>query len=73
MVWEIIRDFAQSTGIANLFQDGNWKCLIMIALACLLLYLAIFKEAEPYLLIPISFGMLLVNFPGAEVYVKEVK
>lgn len=72
MVWEIIQDFAQSTGIANIFQGDNWKCLIMIALACFLLYLAIFKEAEPYLLIPISFGMLLVNFPGAEVYVKEV-
>ena len=72
MVWEIIQDFAQSTGIANIFQVDNWKCLIMIALACFLLYLAIFKEAEPYLLIPISFGMLLVNFPGAEVYVKEV-
>lgn len=72
MVWEIIKDFAQSTGVANIFQDDNWKCIVMIALACFLLYLAIFKEAEPYLLIPISFGMLLVNFPGAEIYLKSV-
>ena len=43
----------------------------MIGIAILLLYLAIFKEAEPYLLIPIGFGMLLVNLPGSDVYLKS--
>ena len=52
MVWEIIRDFGESTGIAQLFASGGWKQLVMIAIAVLLLYLAVFKEAEPYLLIP---------------------
>ena len=70
MVWEIIKNFGTSTGFALLFQGDGWKQLIMIAIAVLLLYLAIFKEAEPYLLIPIGFGMLLVNLPGADVYVK---
>ena len=72
MFWEIIKDFALETGIAQMFQGDGWKNLIMLAIAVLLLFLAIFKDAEPYLLIPIGFGMLLVNFPGAEVYMKSV-
>ena len=70
MIWEIIKNFGTSTGIAQLFQGDGWKQLIMIIIAVLLLYLAIFKEAEPYLLIPIGFGMLLVNLPGSDVYLK---
>ncbi len=70
-VWEIIQDFAKSTGIAGFFQSGNWKNIIMIAIALLLLYLAIFKEAEPYLLIPIAFGVLLVNLPFSDIFVKS--
>ena len=72
IVWEIIKGFGESTGIALLFQNDGWKQLIMIAIAVLLLYLAVFKEAEPYLLIPIGFGMLLVNLPGSDVYIKQV-
>lgn len=72
MVWEIIKGFGESTGIAMLFQGDGWKQLIMIAIAVLLLYLAVFKEAEPYLLIPIGFGMLLVNLPGSDIYIKQV-
>ncbi len=72
MVWEIIKNFANETGIAMLFQNDGWKQLIMIGIAVLLLYLAIFKEAEPYLLIPIGFGMLLVNLPGSDIYVKTI-
>ena len=72
MVWEIITNFGESTGIAMLFEDGGWKQLVMIAIAVLLLYLAVFKEAEPYLLIPIGFGMLLVNLPGSDVYIKQI-
>ena len=72
MVWEIIKGFGESTGIARLFQGDGWMQLIMIAIAVLLLYLAVFKEAEPYLLIPIGFGMLLVNLPGSDIYIKQV-
>lgn len=72
MAWEIVQDFLRSTGIAMLFEGDNWKQFIMILVAILLLYLAIFKKAEPYLLIPIAFGMLLVNLPESDVYLKQV-
>ena len=45
------------------FADGGWKYAIMIAVACVLLYLAIVKEFEPLLLLPIGFGMLMTNLP----------
>ena len=63
-VWENIGKFFGDSGIAQLFADGGWKNLIMLAIACVLIFLAIKKDFEPYLLIPIGFGMLLVNFPG---------
>ena len=58
-------DLWNSSGLAQLlnFENGGWKCLIMIAVACVLLYLAIKKQFEPLLLLPIAFGMLLVNLP----------
>ncbi|MFA6843150.1 MAG: sodium ion-translocating decarboxylase subunit beta [Bacilli bacterium] len=68
MFWHIIETFATSTGIAGLFEAGGWKSLIMILVAFLLLYLAIFKKAEPYLLIPIAFGMLLANMPFTGIF-----
>ena len=70
MVWEIIQNFFASTGIAGFFADGGWKNLIMIAIAMVLLFLAIKKKFEPYLLLPIAFGMLLVNLPyvGDEIF-----
>ncbi len=55
-----------NTGFAAMFQDGGvnaLKIVIMIAIACLLLYLAIVKKFEPLLLLPIAFGMLLTNLP----------
>ena len=55
--------FWENTGFAQFFTDGGWKNLIMIAVAILLLYLAIFRKAEPYLLIPMGVGMLLANLP----------
>ena len=59
-VVEIIRHLAEQTGFANL-TPGNF---VMILVALIFLYLAIVKEYEPLLLVPISFGMLLVNlFP----------
>lgn len=61
---DIFIEFSKSTGIAMFFADGGWKNLIMIVVACVLMFLAIKKKFEPYLLLPISFGMLLVNLPG---------
>ena len=46
----------------------DFRQLIMIALACVLLYLGIVKKFEPLLLVGIAFGMLLTNLPGGEVY-----
>ena len=63
-VWEDIGNFFKDSGIAQLFSDGGWKNIIMLAVACVLIFLAVKKDFEPYLLIPIGFGMMLVNFPG---------
>ena len=54
---ESISKFLNDTGFARLVE-GNWLCLVMIAVACLLFYLAIVKKFEPLLLLPIAFGML---------------
>ena len=67
-IWELLKEFAQNSGIAQFFIDGGWKNAIMIAIAIVLLCLAIFKGIEPYLLLPISFGMLLVNLPLGGVF-----
>lgn len=58
---DILIEFWQTTGFAAM----SIKQLIMIIIALVFLYLAIKKEYEPYLLIPIAFGMLLVNMPLA--------
>ncbi len=58
-----IQEFLMTTGIANL----SWQEAVMITVSCVLLYLAIAKGFEPLLLIPIAFGMLLVNLPLGEV------
>lgn len=63
--------FMNDTGFARLV-DGNWLCLVMIAVACILFYLAIVKKFEPLLLLPIAFGMLLTNLPGAGLYHAEL-
>lgn len=62
-IGQFFEDFWNNTGISQFFQDGGWKNLILILIAVLLLYLAIFKKAEPYLLIPMGVGMLLANLP----------
>jgi len=63
---ETILNFLQQTGFYMIGDD--WKVLIMIAIALVLSYLAIVKGFEPLLLVPISFGMLLTNLPGAGVF-----
>ncbi|MDD6302125.1 MAG: sodium ion-translocating decarboxylase subunit beta [Bacillales bacterium] len=60
-LFELILEFLNETGIVSFFQNDGWMNLIMIVLSCLLLFLAIKKKYEPYLLIPIAVGMLLVN------------
>ena len=61
-VLQLLRDFATESGFAKLFEHGE---IIMIGIACFLIYLAIGRGFEPMLLLPISFGMLLVNLPAA--------
>jgi len=63
---DAIMSFLQSTGFALLGE--NPLSLVMIVIACVLLYLAIVKKFEPLLLLPIAFGMLLTNLPGAGMY-----
>ncbi|MDO4543017.1 MAG: sodium ion-translocating decarboxylase subunit beta [Clostridia bacterium] len=65
-------DFLQTTGFYGLFQGDGWKQLIMILIACFLLFLAIVKKYEPLLLVPIAFGMLLTNLPGSNLYHTEI-
>ncbi len=69
---ELLIKFWESTGFSELIKCNTELFgvnlpgeLIMIGIACLFLYLAIKKGYEPYLLIPIAFGMLLVNLPLA--------
>ena len=63
-------DFLQTTGFYRIVE--NPLQLVMIVVACVLLYLAIVKKFEPLLLIPIAFGMLLTNLPGANMYHEEI-
>ena len=68
---EGIINFLNTTGVAQFFQAGGWKYIVMIAIACFLCYLAIVKKFEPLLLLPIAIGMLLTNLPGADVFHEE--
>ena len=63
-----IVEFFKGSGFAMFFAGDNWKNLVMIAIACVLLFLAIGKKFEPLLLLPIAFGMLLTNLPGAGMF-----
>ncbi|HOA79246.1 MAG: sodium ion-translocating decarboxylase subunit beta [Bacilli bacterium] len=59
---DLFKEFWNSTGISEILA-GNWRNIVMILVAFVLFYLAIAKKFEPYLLIPIAFGMFLANFP----------
>ena len=74
---ELLIKFWESTGFSELFKCNTELFginlpgeLIMIGIACLFIYLAVKKGYEPYLLIPIAFGMLLVNLPLAGLMAK---
>ena len=60
----------QTSGVFYFLQDP--MALIMVGVACVLLYLAIVKQFEPLLLLPIAFGMLLTNLLGSEVFHEEL-
>ena len=67
-ILESLAKFVETSGFGAFFAEGGWKFAVMIALACFLLYLAIKKQFEPLLLLPIAFGMLLTNLPGADMF-----
>ena len=64
---EAIMNFIQATGFYQI-ATGDVKVVIMMIIAFALLYLAIVKKFEPLLLLPIAFGMLITNLPGAEMF-----
>ncbi len=68
-VIEALKAFWEGTGFHAFFtQPGAWKYMVMILIACFLLYLAIVKRFEPLLLLPIAFGMLLTNIPNSGMF-----
>ena len=70
---EVLINFAKSTGIYDFIEDSvlAGKTLLMYVIIGVLIYLAIGKKYEPLLLLPIAFGMLLANLPGAELFHME--
>ena len=74
-VGEILLNLWESSGFAYLssgFMDGGWQNLVMIIIACVLLYLGIVKQFEPLLLVGIAFGCLLSNLPMGGLYHDEL-
>ncbi len=67
---DALLNFWERTGIQKLFVNNPdwWKTLIMYVIIGVLFYLAVVKKFEPLLLLPIAFGMLLANLPGAELF-----
>lgn len=69
-VVDILSNIWFDSGFVNLFAD--WRTIVMIVVACVLLYLGIVKKFEPLLLVGIAFGTLLTNLPGAGLYHPEL-
>ena len=66
---ESLKNFLETTGVARLFANENWwQTAIMVLISFVLVYLAIVKQFEPLLLLPIAIGMLLTNLPGANMF-----
>ncbi|MBQ3132844.1 MAG: sodium ion-translocating decarboxylase subunit beta [Clostridia bacterium] len=79
VLWQAILDILQKSGFTYFFTATNeageyvgWMNLVMILVSFVLLYLAIKKQFEPLLLLPIAFGMLLTNLPNANMFHPEV-
>ena len=66
----LIGEFLANTGVAGFIALGAgwWHPLVMLCVGGLLIYLAIAKEYEPLLLIPIGFACILVNLPLTELF-----
>ena len=72
-ILDSLKSFLGGTGIAQLMERENWWwTLIMYVIVAVLVYLAIVKQYEPLLLLPIAIGMLLTNIPGANIYHPEL-
>ena len=71
-VKEGLSKFVGEMGFASFLAEGGWKNLVMLAIGCFLLWLAIVKKFEPLLLLPIAFGMVLTNLPGAGLFHTEM-
>ena len=69
-VWEVIVSIFSNSGYAFFFTAEGVKNLVMIIISFIFLYLGIKKGFEPLLMIPIAFGMLLANIPGANLAVQ---
>ena len=65
---ETLGKFVREMGFLQFFSGMGWGNAVMIVIACFFLYLAIVKKYEPLLLLPIAFGMLLSNIPGAGLF-----
>ena len=74
-IGEILSNLWNKSGFASIFSgfgDMGWQNVVMLTIACVLLYLAIVKKFEPLLLTGIAFGCLLTNLPGAGLYNQEL-
>ena len=69
-IGSILSTLWETSGFYMLMAD--WRQIVMIAIACLLLYMGLVKKFEPLLLVGIAFGMLLTNLPGSEMYHPEL-
>ena len=70
-IGETLLKLWNDSGFAKMFTafgEGGWQNLVMLAIGCVLLYLAIVKKFEPLLLCGIAFGCILTNLPGAGMY-----
>ena len=70
-IGEVLLDLWKGSGFAAM-AAGDWQSMVMIAIGCVLLYLAIVKKFEPLLLCGIAFGCILTNLPGAGLYNQEL-
>ena len=69
-IWEVIVSIFSNSGYAYFFTADGYKNLVMILFSFLFLWLGIKKGFEPLLMVPIAFGMLLANIPGANLAVQ---
>ena len=74
-IGEVLLNLWSKSGFAQLsmgFMDGGWQNLVMLAIACVLLYLGIVKQFEPLLMVGIAFGCLLSNLPLGGLFHQEL-